>query len=180
MNWQLLTKLNPIHGEPQRYEFQFPDGEIRCPKTWNYLVVEVVEWLWEADYLKKTDCPIKRPNAPIRYLVHTEPRHSNGNRFSEPEMVGGSCVGDYLVSGGVKMNFKRWHYRTVYQGRFILPPFPVPSRLRCPLWVISSPPTRPMDWGTPSFRGRTAKAALPPSEPPAGVEPHTGWPTIRL
>ena len=93
MNWKPLTRLDPYHGEPQHYEFLFPLEDVpRRPTYWKDLLVEVVEWLFENEFLKPSHCPIKRPRARKRYLVHTEPRHADGSCFSNCERVGGLYI----------------------------------------------------------------------------------------
>ena len=93
MSWQPLTRLHPCHGEPQHYEFLFPcEDKPRRPTRWKYLLVEVVEWLFENGFLKPSHCPIRLQGAPIRYMVHTEPRHADGSCFSNCKRVGGLYI----------------------------------------------------------------------------------------
>lgn len=125
MNWQPLSKLNPSHGESQRYEFRFPCGTTYYPIDWKDLVIQISEWLWETGYLKLRNCPIKRPNARIRYLVHTEPRHSDGSSFSDWHIVGGLYLetpqGDHLEARpGVFVETKDNNDRLVENARIII------------------------------------------------------------
>ena len=112
MNWKPLTRLGPCHGEPQHYEFLFPlEDTPRRPTYWKDLLVDVVEWLFENEFLKPSHCPIKRQGAPIRYLVHTEPRpgvyvetKDNDDRLVENatiiiEQVAPSLLDEFLFRG---------------------------------------------------------------------------------
>ena len=87
MSWQPLTKLHPRHGELPDYEFRFPDDAPYRPDHWRDIMVIVSAWLWDEGYFRPRDCPISRPLATKRHLVNTEPVHSDGSRFSNPDTI---------------------------------------------------------------------------------------------
>ena len=125
MDWQPLSNLDPLHGELQHYEFLFPgEDKPRQPADWKYVMTEIAGWLWDKGYLKPEDCPIRRSRARIRYLVHTEPRHSDGSTFSDWVVDGGLYlyVGEeeYEARPGVYVETKDNNDRLVDNARVII------------------------------------------------------------
>lgn len=47
--------------------------------SYSDLIEAVAEWLIEQGHLSESDCPISTPRAQYRYLVNTNPSHSNGS-----------------------------------------------------------------------------------------------------
>ena len=121
MNWQPLADLDPQHGEKQHYEFLFPGEDTpRRPADWKYVMAEIAGWLWDKGYLKSDVCPVKRPSAPIRFLAHTEPRHSDSSCFSDWVIAGGCYVGDYEIRPGVYVETKDNNDQLVDNARVII------------------------------------------------------------
>ena len=116
-----MTRLDPYHGEPQHYEYLFPREDTpRRPTYWKDLLVEVVEWLFENEFLKPSHCPIERQGAPIRYLVHTEPRHADGSCFTDWVIIGGRYLENYEVRPGVYVETKDNDDRLVENATIII------------------------------------------------------------
>ena len=66
----------------------FPDGDSACLKTQGDLLVETTRWLWAKGHLTYGKLPV--PSGPIRYIVNTDPFHSNGGRFAEAKEIEGT------------------------------------------------------------------------------------------
>ena len=91
-DWQELPKVTVVHGQ-QPVEMLFPDNSKAAMKSWNSAPVEAVRWLTNKRLLSISDCPIMaKSSKAFRYMVHTEPVHSNGNAFTVPREVGGLYV----------------------------------------------------------------------------------------
>ncbi len=75
--WQPLSDLKPqAGGRPA--EIMFPDNLSVAIRYWSEVVVESVRWLTDNGYLNATHCPVQHGN---RYIIATQPVHSNGNAF---------------------------------------------------------------------------------------------------
>ena len=57
-----------------------PGGEEIPVGNWAYLFLKTAEWLAEQGLLSESICPF-RLEGMTRYLIHSEPAHSNGRRF---------------------------------------------------------------------------------------------------
>ena len=66
----------------------FPDGGSASLKTQGDLLVETTRWLWAKGRLASDKLPV--PSGPIRYIVNTDPFHSNEGRFVSPKEVEGT------------------------------------------------------------------------------------------
>lgn len=84
--WQPLSKLEPKSVEPN--EILFPDKSTDAIRSWIDIMVKVVNWLIDKNILNESHCPIKAPGARTRYLVNTEPKHSNDKKFVNPGSIG--------------------------------------------------------------------------------------------
>lgn len=83
----LLAEATASKGENPT-EVIFPDGGAIEVKNWATTLVEVVRWLTDSGKLRARHCPIigNSPRA-FRYMVHTQPVHSNGDPFTSPIKV---------------------------------------------------------------------------------------------
>ena len=90
--WQSLSKLNPKTGSRPPVEIQFPDNSVIEKVTaWKSLLVEVVRWLIDNNYLTQDDCPIlSRPTGKTHCAVHTKPTHLSDRPFSKSHDTIGS------------------------------------------------------------------------------------------
>ena len=97
--WQPLSKLEPKSVKPlfPPTEILFPDKSTDAIRSWIDIMVKVVNWLIDKNILNESHCPIKAPGARTRYLINTEPRHSNDTEFENPGSIG--CF--YIEKHGV-------------------------------------------------------------------------------
>lgn len=99
--WQLISELNPQKGDTSPREVQFPSGSIRSVTAWRWLIIEVTRWLVDGNYLKISDCPIRKAPKSKRYAVSTKPVHLTGTPFKNPAQVGSLYVETSLTNKGV-------------------------------------------------------------------------------
>ena len=66
----------------------FPDGATAQVSGHGALLVETTRWLWRNGRLTRDNIPFR--SGPIRYIINTEPFHSNGGNFDEPKKVAGT------------------------------------------------------------------------------------------
>ncbi len=78
-DWRLLTTIESGEGKPT--EMLFPDGGRAALKNWNSLPTESAIWLSSRDLLNTAHCPVESLGRSKRYLVNTEPVHSDGKAF---------------------------------------------------------------------------------------------------
>ena len=92
--WHPLTQITAATGQKPPVELRFPDGSSAQTEYWYSLTVEAVRWLIGKEILGANNCPIMMGNNPraIRYVVHTQPVHSNGVRFIRISEVNGLYV----------------------------------------------------------------------------------------
>ena len=84
--WQPLSKLEPKLFPPT--DILFPDKSTVDISAWMNIKVEVLRWLINNKFLDESHCPIRRYPGRTRYLVATDPRHSNNTKFKAPGSIG--------------------------------------------------------------------------------------------
>ena len=91
--WQPLTEVTAIKGQSP-IEMLFPDARRTSIKNWSELPVEAVRWLMDKRALDASKCPIVGTTSPKahRYMVHTQPVHSNGASFTYPFELNGLFI----------------------------------------------------------------------------------------
>ena len=99
--WQLISELKPQKGDTSPREVQFPDGKVRSVTAWRWLIIEVTRWLVAGNYLKISDCPIRKAPNSKRCAVSTEPVHLTETPFKNPAQVGSLYVETSLTNKGV-------------------------------------------------------------------------------
>ena len=87
-NWQPLSVFNVVKGSSAPIEIGFPDNSTTTIKNWKSIIIEIVKWLVNQGLLNQSHCPITRPRARTRYIIHTSPTHPSGNQFVAAERVG--------------------------------------------------------------------------------------------
>ena len=88
-DWQPLAAIVAAPGQ-KPVEMLFPDDTRTPMKSWRSGPVEVVRWLMGRRIMSANDCPVKlRSRKAFRYLVNTQPVHSNGSPFTSPIEVNG-------------------------------------------------------------------------------------------
>ena len=92
--WQPLSELNPVTGDPAPVEIMFPDNSHVGIEKWGETVGRAVGWLVENSLLEARHCPIPSPRSGgrRRNIVHTEPIHPDGRRFGPHYQVGSLYV----------------------------------------------------------------------------------------
>ena len=81
LEWTPLTDFNPPGGTAPPQVIRFPGGRKCEIKRWNDLLVEVATWLSQTGRLTVRNIPVQ--SSATIYIVHNEPVHSTGNRFSQ-------------------------------------------------------------------------------------------------
>ena len=90
--WHNLEECVPTAGQ-KTAGIMFPDKSHKNTNNWRDILVETVRWLTDKNLLSAVDCPVKSTHGrSFRYMVHTQPVHSNGNGFSNPLKVNGLYV----------------------------------------------------------------------------------------
>ena len=86
--WDSLAEATASKGQNPTTVI-FPEGGAVEVKNWATTLVEVVRWLTESGKLQARHCPIIGSSNPraFRYMVHTQPLHSNGDPFTSPVEV---------------------------------------------------------------------------------------------
>lgn len=98
--WHSLIQLNAIRDKKPT-GMMFPDGGRTQFKHWEHLPVEAVRWLIAKGILNSNHCPIMGKNpGTTRYIVHSQPNHSNGTPFKKPVNVDGVYVETHGNSSG--------------------------------------------------------------------------------
>ena len=83
-NWEPLSQISPVARQQAPRVILLPSGEEKPVTSWAGVSVEVAEWLIVAGKLTTEACPIGHPitSKQIRYIVNSEPIHSNGKAFA--------------------------------------------------------------------------------------------------
>ncbi len=83
-DWHPLPTVNPAGNKPA--EILFPDGKMAKLTAWNSVPTESARWLANQGLLSPSHCPIKLGKAK-RYIVHSEPIHSDGKEFTSQKKI---------------------------------------------------------------------------------------------
>ena len=91
--WQPFTEVTAIKGKSP-VEILFPDSHQTQIKNWAEALLESVRWLMDKGVLNANQCPIMGTSNPSahRYMVHTQPVHSNGAPFTYPFEMNGLYI----------------------------------------------------------------------------------------
>ncbi|MYC72093.1 MAG: restriction endonuclease [Gemmatimonadetes bacterium] len=87
--WQPLSEFSPQPSDPKPTKILFPDNSQVPLKTSKAILVEVVRWLINKNKLNVSHCPFKVGDSKRtkRYLISTDPKHSDGEPFTAPEKI---------------------------------------------------------------------------------------------
>ena len=92
--WMSFVKLDewgknvPSKGIPAKPKgFRDSSGNETSVKNWVDLLIITAEWLINKGEITGAKCPVKIEFMKSRYLVHTTPNHSNGQRFITPKQL---------------------------------------------------------------------------------------------
>ena len=91
-NWISLAELRSVTGRPAPSAVRFPLGEERTIERWWNLPFEVAQWQIRAGKLTVEACPIEFGRT--KYLVNTNPNHSNGTPFNQPRKLSNDLLLD--------------------------------------------------------------------------------------
>ncbi len=87
-SWTLISQLpENVSWRNQPSAIRFPNGEEQqiVPTKWKFVLVAVAEWLIQNGSITKDMCPVQLDAE--RYLIHTQPLHSNGKPFLYPAQL---------------------------------------------------------------------------------------------
>ena len=87
-NWRPLSVFNAVKGSSPPIQIRFPDNSTATVENWKSIIIAIVRWLANKDLLKPSHCPVARPRARSRYIIHSSPTHPSGNPFIAAEQVG--------------------------------------------------------------------------------------------
>ena len=90
-----LQSLTQLDHRPSRKpaEILFPDGSRTPLKGWVDILTKTIRWLMDNKMLDLSHCPIKsRRTYASRYIVHTQPVHSDGTPFSRCTEINGLYI----------------------------------------------------------------------------------------
>ena len=85
--WQPLSEFSPQPSDPKPTKILFPDNSQVPLKTSKAILVEVVRWLKNNNILDKSHYPFSVSARAKRYLISTDPTHSDGKSFLAPEKI---------------------------------------------------------------------------------------------
>ncbi len=98
-DWHRFTDTGYAKGR-KPVELQLPDNTRTALKGWFSLLVGTTRWLSANGHLTSAHCPIMPKGAGAkRYIVHTEPTHSDGKEFTKPVKVNGLFVNTHPQVG---------------------------------------------------------------------------------
>lgn len=80
--WASLADLQSVTGRPPPSVIRLPDGAERNITHWWEVPFQVAGWQVRTGKLIADACPIW--SGRTKYIVNTEPRHSNGTGFNQP------------------------------------------------------------------------------------------------
>ena len=86
--WLMLSELNPQSGSEHPVEVLFPDNSTASITAWTSLLVEMVNWLVNKNYIDKNVSPVQLPRSKQRYIVSNSPVHPSGKAFFNSAQVG--------------------------------------------------------------------------------------------
>ena len=90
--WLMLSELNTQSGSEHPVEVLFPDNSTASITAWAALLVEMVNWLVNKNYLDKNALPVQLPGSKQRYIVADSPVHPSGKGFFSSAQVGNLYV----------------------------------------------------------------------------------------
>ena len=86
--WLPLSEFYPQTSDPKPTKILFPDNSQVPLKTSNAILVEVVRWLKNNNILDADHhCPFSVSARAKRYLISTDPKHSDGKPFTAPKEI---------------------------------------------------------------------------------------------
>jgi hypothetical protein len=91
-SWKAIANMSDAYlrtpGKPKPVEIRFPDETCKPLSRWKEIVVEVVRWLVEQNYLNEDMVPIAKAQGSKNYAVSAFPEHPTGTKFGDPVQVG--------------------------------------------------------------------------------------------
>ena len=91
-DWEPLTswkKIRKTQKPPANTNIKLPDLSTRPINHWIDIWVSVANYLIETGKISAKDCPIRKKEDAKTYLLHTEPRDRDGEKFRQKKEIGG-------------------------------------------------------------------------------------------
>ena len=108
--WQQLSSLEIVPGDDPPAAIRFPTGDEYQIKIWRQLVEITLKWLWEREFLKANDLPVRSSSK--RFLVNLEPVHPPGNRFKTVCLISGTPL---YIDGNISAKASASNARKILQ-----------------------------------------------------------------
>jgi len=87
VGWKPLDQLTVSSNQSPPGQIRLPDGTIRPLNAWRDLLVEVTRYLATTGGLGAQHCPVQKPGARARFVLHTTNKHPSGKEFFQPEQI---------------------------------------------------------------------------------------------
>ena len=109
--WTSLAELQNVTGRPPPSVIRLPDGAEKNITRWWEVPFRVAEWHVSTGKLISDACPIWSGRS--KYIVNTDPQHSNGSAFNQPRrLANGLFVDTPYDAEGLLKSAKSllWHF----------------------------------------------------------------------
>ena len=90
-DWEPLTsweKIRKTQKPPANTNIKLPDSSTRPINHWIDIWVSVATYLIETGKISAKDCPVRKKEGAKTYLLHTEPRDQDGEKFRGKKEIG--------------------------------------------------------------------------------------------
>lgn len=109
--WQPLSEFRPQSGDPIPTSILFPDNSQISIKAWKSILVEIARWLENKKLLDADHCPLLVGDTAERYIISTDPKHSNDKPFQAQEEIGPRPL--YIETKADNRNIANWTRRII-------------------------------------------------------------------
>ena len=111
--WQPLSEFSPQLSDPKPTKILFPDNSQVSIKTWKAILVEIARWLENKKLLDEEHCPISVSDRAERYIISTDPKHSDSDNkpFTAKEEIGTQPL--YIETNADRSNIVNYARRII-------------------------------------------------------------------
>ena len=111
--WQPLSEFSPQPSDPKPTKILFPDNSQVSIKTWKAILVEIARWLENKKLLDEDHCPISVSERSERYIISTDPKHSDSDNkpFTAKEEIGTQPL--YIETNADRSNIVNYTRRII-------------------------------------------------------------------
>ena len=111
--WQPLSEFDPQPSDPKPTKILFPDNSQVSIKTWKAILVEIARWLENKKLLDEEHCPISVSDRSERYIISTDPKHSDSDNkpFTAKEEIGKQPL--YIETNADRSNIVNYARRII-------------------------------------------------------------------